>query len=158
MAKAGRQESHDAQLEALVPYLDHLPSEGRVLDYGCGPGRFREPLETRGLEYEGVDLIPWLGTMEVGGIEARSFDCAIAIFVLQHIVDPADYADAVDTVWGALKPGGKLLVVDHVARSDVDWADHMKPRGPDAIWKTRSWSAYDTVGEYDGHWIGLFTK
>lgn len=157
VARAGEKESHDAQLKAITPYFSHLPTDGRVLDYGCGPGRFRAPLERRGLEYEGVDLIPECGTMDMSDIESKSFDCAVAIFVLQHIVRTGPYAQAVGQIWRALKYGGRFLVVDHQPDPDVDWDDHMNPRGPEGVQRW-GWKRYKPLGEHDGHWVGMFEK
>jgi SAM-dependent methyltransferase len=155
VARGGRQDSHDAQVEAIVPYFEHLPSSGRVLDFGCGPGRFRGALEAQGLEYEGVDLVPELGTMEVGEIEPSSFDCAVAIFVLQHIVDERRYDAAIRVLHSVLRVGGTLLVVDHELRYGMD--EHMRARGPSGLlpW---TWRGYEMLGDHDGHWVGLFTR
>lgn len=156
VARGGRPEVAQQQVEAVTPYFDLLPSEGRVLDFGCGPGRFRPALEARGLDYEGVDLIPELGTMEVEDIRPGSFDVAVAIFVLQHIVDEGAYRSAVDTLFTALRPGGSLLVVDHDPMDDPD--DHMRPRGPDGL-PAPEWVDGWWVGPApEDHWAGLFIR
>lgn len=158
VARGGRRESFDAQMEALVPYLDHLPTEGRVLDFGCGPGRFRPHLEARGLEYEGVDIIPGLGTMDVEDVEPASFEAAVAIFVLQHIVDMPEYREVVDLLHGSLRAGGTLLVVDHEWMPEEQRPAHMRPIGFGAICDHWLWYDAAEVGEYNGHWIGVFVR
>lgn len=156
VAKGGRPESPAEQVKALTPYLRSLPDSGRVLDFGCGPGRFRPALEVHGLDYEGVDLIPGLGTMEASDLRPQAFDCAVAIFVLQHIVDEEAYLSAVGTIYDALVPGGQLLVVDAKPMADPD--EHMMPRGPEAVWESRTWYGWRRLGSYDGHWIAVFRR
>lgn len=156
VAKGGREDSFREQLEAIVPYFTFLPGEGRVLDYGCGPGRFRPALEARGLQYHGWDLLPQYRTFEWPP-EWGSFDCGTAIFVLQHITHPVAHNLAVRHLHKALRPGGRLLVVDHHFTRGVKWRPHMAPRGPDAL-KHVGWSGFSRLGEHDGHWIGLFQK
>lgn len=155
VARGGRADSHQGQLYALAFYFAHLPTEGRVLDFGCGPGRFRPALERHGLEYEGIDLVPELGTMDVADLQPGSFECAVAIFVLQHIVDVDAYHDALRTIRRALKAGGCLLVVDHEPSAETEWAPHMRPRGPHAI-ACAPFERAAMLGAYDSHWIGLF--
>lgn len=163
VARGGRPDVAQQQVEAVTPYFEHLPSEGRVLDFGCGPGRFRPSLEARGLDYEGVDLIPELGTMEVEDIRPGSFDTAVAIFVLQHIVDERDYESSVARLWRALMPGGVLLVVDHHPTPEPD--PHMHPRGPWRLWEV--WDMLHgcplppvpSVQPLDrNHWLGTLEK
>lgn len=155
VARGGSPQVSERQVGAIAPFLRHLPSEGRVLDFGCGPGRFRPALEDRGITYEGVDLIQGLGTMEIGDLEPGSFQASLAIFVLQHIVDEGRYQEAVDTIYEALAPGGTLLVVDSFQLEEPD--PHMKPRGAAAV-LTQGFSFYRPLGHFEAHWIGTFHK
>ena len=156
VAAGGRPESFDAQLRGLAPILRGAVTGHRVLDFGCGPGRFRPVLEEGGREYVGVDLIPGLGTVELGESLPRGFDCAVAVMVLQHIVDPVAYAHWARELHACLNPGGRLVVVDHKPIANPD--SHMAPRGMIGLQAAARWSAAGRLGEHDGHWIGWFAR
>lgn len=160
VAEGGREASYRAQMRELAPYLEHLPFDGRILDFGCGPGRFRQLVEARGAAYEGFDLIPGLGTIGEERIRAEreSFAGAMAIFVLQHIVGDEEYDYAVRLLHTALAPGGVLLVVDAEPVAGKAWAAHMRPRGFGALRDAAIWTEADVVGRYNGHWIGVFER
>lgn len=152
VAKGGRAESYYRQVELISPLLECLPTSGRVLDYGCGPQRFRGALEAHGLDYDGFDIIPGLSTTDY--VEKDAYDCAVALYVLQHITDDAEYRMAVEFLTGAVKEGGTILVIDHNVRDGM--AEHMKPRGLDPI---REWVADASVTSLDDdHWFGVFTR
>ena len=48
----------DLYLAHLAPFLDSLPQGARVLDAGCGPGRFVSPMLGRGFRLHLVDAAP----------------------------------------------------------------------------------------------------
>ena len=155
VAKNGDPDSYVEQLEEIAPYLERLlPVGGSVLDYGCGPGRFRPVIEGMGCEYDGYDLIPELGTIDRVGTNA--YDAAIAVYVLQHIVDEADYAAALYTVWQGLRVGGHFLVVDHEPMSAP--AAHMMPRGVEPIREIFGGPHVVSHHAIIGHWLGVFSK
>lgn len=153
VAKAGRHSSHEKQLEAVPPFFAILPTSGSVLDFGCGPQRFRPALEAHGLTYYGYDLIDGLGTVD--GLEPERYDAAVALFVLQHI-PPLDHGEALDTLYAALVPGGTLLAVDHEPLDEMD--DHMAGAlGFRRVADAHDWEA-ELVGHWNRHWVGVFTK
>jgi SAM-dependent methyltransferase len=156
VARAGRRDSYAEQHQALAPVLRDLVTGKRVLDFGCGPQRFRDVLEEQGREYVGVDLIPGLGTEELEDELPRGFDCAVAILVLQHIVDPAVYAHWGRQLFESLNPGGRLVVVDHDVQPGM--AAHMAPRGIRGLTQLAPWHRAEVCGEYDGHWIGMLER
>lgn len=149
-ARGGRPESDAEQREFVAGLLHHLPT-GKVLDFGCGPQRFREMLESHGLEYHGHDIVDGLSTPDVTA-EAE-FDCVIATWVLQHIVDPSTYADTIEGIHELLRDGGVLLVVDSTPIEDP--AAHMQPRGPYEL--QRLFGVWQ-ITEYRHDWVGVFTK
>lgn len=156
VAQGGRQKIYDEQMGWIPPILEKHLSGARVLDFGCGPGRFRGVIERTGAEYVGVDLIPGLGTLPLGDSLPRGFDCALAVMVLQHITDDTGYAHWCRELHECLNPGGHLLAIDHLQQKGME--AHMRPRGMKAIMRTAPWSGMQQIGEHDGHWIGTFRK
>ncbi len=159
VAKNSTQWSYDEQLAAVAPLLaEAVPLGGRVLDFGCGPGRFREVLEERAHEYVGVDLVPGLSTVDwdfenlPGG-----FDVVVAVFVLQHVTDAEAFGHWVRQLHDCLKPGGRLIVLDHEPMDDA--ADHMAPRGIFGVLDEAPWKgSRNQPAKYDDHWFGIFAK
>jgi SAM-dependent methyltransferase len=141
----------------VTPFLRHAVTGTRVLDFGCGPGRFRAVLED-GRTYTGVDLIPGLGTMPLtDGLPVEAFDTVTALWVLHHIVDWGQYRHWVTQIYNALAPGGRLVVVDcNLTGQRMD--AHMKPRGMEALASLAPWSRLCVHDEYDGHWMGWLEK
>ena len=103
--------------------LEHVRAGERVLDVGCGEGRFtaelaeagvqavgvdvaREPLRRAGARYAELDLraIPLAGTWP---LEDASFDAVWAGEVIEHVADTAGWLSEVRRV---LRPGGRLLL------------------------------------------------
>jgi len=122
--------SEDAQIRSLGYVETHLsgvvkaskPDGGRLLEIGCGYGRFLEALAGQSWQITGVDAseralalarlrIPG-GDFRVGVIETLdfppdSFDCIVLIAVLEHVKDPTAVIQRL-TRW--LAPGGLLLI------------------------------------------------
>ena len=154
VARRGQRESYDEQKEAIEPILRTLVPSGRVLDFGCGPGRFRDVLEEKG-EYTGVDLISGLGTTPLESDWGGPFNSAVAVMALQHIVGANDYRHWVRSIYDSLMPRGLFIVVDH------EWMlsdPHMEPRGPQGVMKWAPFSQRVDNGHYDGHWVSVFVK
>jgi 2-polyprenyl-6-hydroxyphenyl methylase/3-demethylubiquinone-9 3-methyltransferase len=99
------------------------PVEGlRLLDLGCGKGRFAARLAREGAEVVGLDRSPGMlaeaaGLARVLGTAARlpfpdaGFDGVLAVEVLQHL--PARGLDrAIAEACRVLRPGGRLALVD----------------------------------------------
>lgn len=156
VAQGGREKIFAEQMRWVSPILRQHVVGKRVLDFGCGPGRFRRVLEEGRREYVGVDLIPGLGTQPLTEPLPPGFDTAVAIMVLQHITDDGDYAHACARLYECLSPGGRLLVIDHLQEKGME--SHMRPRGMRALFRAATWSAMKQLGEHSGHWIGYFTK
>jgi len=100
----------------------------RVLEVGCGMGRFTLMLADRGVHVEGLDLSPGLLNKLRAGGGARfdiplycadalqppaalsaSFDVVLGFFVLHHV---EDVQGAVLSMSRMLKPGGRLVLLD----------------------------------------------
>jgi 2-polyprenyl-6-hydroxyphenyl methylase/3-demethylubiquinone-9 3-methyltransferase len=109
----------DVRLRALRVGLEPLPGR-RVLDLGCGKGRFARRLAEAGAEVVGLDLSAAMlaeatGVGRVRGsarrlpFAAATFDAVVAVEVFEHLaaVEPA-LAEA----RRVLRPGGVLAIVD----------------------------------------------
>jgi SAM-dependent methyltransferase len=122
---------HWCQTLALRPWLEVTPGT-RVLDVGCGVGRWSRALAERGARVTGLDLSPTmieeaqrravaqgvasrcrfavqdLAELQVGG----QFDVVLGVTVLQHILDPRALREAVQRMTAHLAPGGRMLLLE----------------------------------------------
>lgn len=121
----------DVRLHALTTRLGPLRGR-RVLDLGCGKGRFARPLAEAGAEVVGIDLSAGMLAEAVGFAAVRgsarrlpfaaaTFDAVVAVEVFEHL-------DAIDQVLSearrVLRPGGVLAIVDKNAgalNADRPW-------------------------------------
>lgn len=136
----------DVRLRAVKACLE--PLEGRrILDLGCGKGRFAARLEESGAKVVGIDLSAAM-LAEAAGLDRvrasacrlpfddETFEAVFAVEVFEHLAD-------VDAVLGevarVLRPGGVLAVVDKNAGSwnaqrpwlpnlTVKWIDERRGR------------------------------
>lgn len=122
---------HCCQRLALDPWLDVTPGM-RVLDVGCGVGRWSRLLAARGANVIGMDLSPTMiaqaqqraiqdGVAErctflvqdLAQLDAgERFDLILGVTVLQHILDPAALRTAVQRIADHLAPGGRVVLLE----------------------------------------------
>lgn len=119
-----RVEPDDVRLTAVLRSLE--PIQGlRILDLGCGKGRFSDRLEAAGACVTGLDLsVRMLSESpqrdKVRGSASRlpfataSFDAIVAVEVFEHL--PAIDATLREAA-RVLRPGGRLAVIDKNAGS-----------------------------------------
>ena len=116
----------DPRLQGIVGSFTAIAGR-RVLDLGCGKGRFSQALAERGATVVGLDLSAamLLGAAHVDRVRASarrlpfgpaSFDGVIAVEVFEHLA-PASLDLVCGEVRRVLRPGGKLVIVDKNARS-----------------------------------------
>ena len=114
------------QVDALIDAIGIVPSD-RVLEIGCGMGRYTIPLARRGVAVEGLDLTPELlerfrsyeggesVPLHCADVIAppdallRSFDAVIGFFMLHHLHDLDASFVAMTRL---LKPGGRVAFVE----------------------------------------------
>jgi SAM-dependent methyltransferase len=126
-------------LSRLVRFAD-IPTGGHVLDAGCGPGLLAEAFLDDGANYRvlGCDLSGEMvrraeGRCERfadrkefvrGALGELSFGClfegAVTRLVLHHVVAPLTFVRA---MVGAVRPGGVVVLADHIADTDPRLAE-----------------------------------
>jgi len=118
------------QRRALDPWLRVAPGT-RVLDVGCGVGRWSRFLAARGARVMGVDLSPTMVAQarrraQAQGLDGcrfavadlasldlgEQFDLVLAVTVLQHILDPAAVRAALGAMVAHLAPGGRIILLE----------------------------------------------
>lgn len=94
---------------------------GRLLDVGCGDGRFMAAMQKRGWTAEGIETEPVSANLarrrtsatvhetplEQTSYSAASYDMVSLLHVLEHVPDPRD---TLTRAFALLKPGGTLLL------------------------------------------------
>jgi SAM-dependent methyltransferase len=95
---------------------------GRLLDVGCGGGRFLHRMQRRGWEVEGIDfdeqatrrvsekygIKTYTGDLAAAHISAASFDVITMSHTIEHLVDPEA---TLRECLRILRPGGRVVLV-----------------------------------------------
>ena len=109
-------------VQVILKFFGDL-TDRRVLDVGCGKGRFASVLQERNPDAEvwGLDISEEMLRFVPAGIRTRAgsmtelpfadstFDAAYATESLEHAVD---IERAVSEMCRVVKPGGKLVIID----------------------------------------------
>jgi len=112
------------ECQTILPHLlKHLPKEGRILESGCGLGRWVFYLRQRGYSITGIDLarpavemakaydpsVPiFLNDVLQSQFPDQSFDAAISLGVVEHFEEGPQHALA--ELRRVLKDGGILCI------------------------------------------------
>jgi ubiquinone/menaquinone biosynthesis C-methylase UbiE len=139
---------------ALRRHVDGLQG-GRLLDVGCGKGRFLPLWRSTGLDAVGLDRSDGM-LRECAGVASRcraplvqasarrmpfadsTFDVVCAVDSVGHF---PDFTGALAEMHRVLRPGGRLVLVDRNARS----LDPVRPYLPGALVKR--------IDEWRGLWM-----
>jgi SAM-dependent methyltransferase len=99
----------------------------RLLDAGCGSGRWSIRLAEAGWVVTGADISHGLlalapsapnvtyvqGSIQDLDLSAASFDAVLSVTVLQHITDERSFDAAVDNLMRMLRPAGMVAVLEY---------------------------------------------
>lgn len=122
---------HHCQRLALEPWIGITPGT-RVLDVGCGVGRWSSLLAARGAVVTGMDLSPTMIAeanrraaengvadrcrflvQDLARLDAgEKFDLIVGVTVLQHILDADALRTAVKRLSDHLAPGGRMVLLE----------------------------------------------
>ena len=122
---------HWEQRLALAPWLK-VRAGMRILDVGCGVGRWSRLLAAQGADVTGVDLSPTMIVQaqrraaaegvadrcrflvqDVSQLDAGGkFDLVLGVTVLQHILDAAALRAALASMTSHLAPGGRMILLE----------------------------------------------
>jgi len=104
----------------VVGYLSYI-GDGRLLDFGCGGGRYVAQMAAAGWKAEGIDAMPAAvksgraagltiheGTLPGANLPKEHYDLVTLWHVLEHVPRPMETLRAIREV---LRPGGRLAVV-----------------------------------------------
>jgi len=116
----------DPRLRGIIDCLGPLAG-CRVLDLGCGKGRFARALIQEGASVVGVDLSTAMLNAAAGIERVRasarrlpfapsSFDAVVAVEVFEHFA-PQSLDGVCAEIQRVLRPGGRLVVIDKNACS-----------------------------------------
>jgi len=137
---------YDGEAEKIIFYVtDAAKTCGvRVLDAGCGYGRYLQPIINAGLKATGVEInsqivslnrsagLPCL-TVEEFKKSGEMYDVILMAHVIEHF-PPKDLMQFMDDYLDRLKIGGRLIVATPLATSYFyDDFDHIKPYQPVGI-------------------------
>jgi 2-polyprenyl-3-methyl-5-hydroxy-6-metoxy-1,4-benzoquinol methylase len=139
-----RLQSMALNLDRETQYVMHqvqascAASGRRVLDVGCGFGRFLDQMRDAGLDATGVDINPQIvAANRKAGLRCLSADEFVAsrdlydVLLMAHVIEhfaPRELLQFMDSYLDRLRPGGRLIIATPLL-SDYfyDDFDHIRP-------------------------------
>jgi ubiquinone/menaquinone biosynthesis C-methylase UbiE len=121
------------QKAALVGLLASIPAGAKVLDFGCGVGRWTRALARRGCAVTAVDFSANMlqqaaeRSSRAGlsknirfvqadvarlDFEPSSFDVVFGVTVLQHVLSDAQLHQTIARLARLLRPGGRMILME----------------------------------------------
>ncbi len=156
--------------DRLRLYLPRLAGRGPVLDLGCGRGEMLALLKEQGIAASGVDgseqmvevcrargLEAVRGDLfaVLAGVPAGSLGAVVSFHVIEHL-PPESLERLVRLAWGALRPGGLLILetpspMALVAGARNFWLDptHRRPVHPESLKLAFELAGFDPVERLD---------
>jgi SAM-dependent methyltransferase len=127
---------------ALAPWLK-VCAGTRVLDIGCGVGRWSRLLASRGAMVTGVDISPTMieearrralgdgvaercrfNVSDISALEVEgTFDLVLGVTVLQHIIDAHSLRAALLAMSSRVAPGGRIVLLEAAPTEPVNRCD-----------------------------------
>jgi SAM-dependent methyltransferase len=169
-AHARSRDPRDVLLDALAPYVPvHAPPAGaRVIDFGCGEGKFLDRLQSAGWQTFGIEPSTSVPFQRHGRLDQppqdASFDFAILHHVLEHVTHPLDI---LRQLAGAVREGGMLLVgvpaLDTLPQHGdfkycVDGRNHLMAYSRRCLTGLLARAGFVTVARLEGAHLDALTK
>jgi 2-polyprenyl-3-methyl-5-hydroxy-6-metoxy-1,4-benzoquinol methylase len=131
------------QRRALRALIRSMKPGTSILEYGCGIGRWSRELALRGCEVVGMDFSPTMlaeakRRTSAAGLAGRcrfihgdvskfelhqKFDVVFGVTVLQHVLEPSRFAEALACLARHLSPGGRLVLLEAAPGERAEGAD-----------------------------------
>lgn len=110
---------HGLELHTTLHFLEkHLPSQGNILDAGCGPGRYSVELAQRGYQMTLLDMTPVNLEFARRQIRRRKLQANVKEFIEASIVDLSHFPDeSFDAVICLGGPLSHLLDIDQRSKA-----------------------------------------
>ena len=167
---APARDPREVLLDALEPYVPvHSPPSGaRVIDFGCGEGKFLDRLQATGWETFGIEPstpVPFQRHHRLDRPpQDGSFDFAILHHVLEHVSNPLQI---LRELAGALREGGVLFVgipaldtlpVHGDFKYCVDGRNHLLSYSRRCLTGLLARAGFATVARLEGAHLDALTK